>query len=146
MGILLPRRGQGYRSRSMVAPIPMARSSRAKIRNVLSNLFNNACRYELFDHDPMRFVRQGAKRRSAPEVLTAAEIRALVDHLALRKRTLVLLAASSGLRQSELFGLKWSDVDFEGGELSVTRSIVFSVVGRCKTEFSRKPVPLHPQL
>ena len=126
--------------------LPIARSSRAKIRNVLSILFNHACRYELFDRNPIRFVRQGAKRRSAPVVLTALEIRALVDHLALRERTLVLLAASTGLRQSELFGLKWRDVDFEQGELSVTRSIVFGVVGRCKTESSQKPVPLHAQL
>ncbi len=126
--------------------LPMARSSRAKIRNVLSILFNHACRYELFDRNPIRFVRQGAKRRSAPVVLTALEIRALVDHLALRERTLVLLAASTGLRQSELFGLKWRDVDLERGELSVTRSIVFGVVGRCKTESSQKPVPLRSQL
>jgi len=94
----------------------------------------------------MQFVRQGAKRRRAPDVLTAAEIRALVDHLALRERTLVLVAASTGLRQSELFGLKWRDVDFQRGELSVVRSIVFGVVGRCKTESSQKPVPLHPLL
>ena len=109
--------------------LPIARSSRAKIRNILSILFNHACRYELFDRNPMRFVRQGAKRRHAPNVLTAAEIRALVDHLALRERTLVLVAASTGLRQSELFGLKWRDVDFQRGELSVVRSIVFGVVG-----------------
>ena len=126
--------------------LPIARSSRAKIRSILSILFNHACRYELFDRNPMRFVRQGAKRRSAPNVLTAAEIKALVDHLPLRERTLVLLAAATGLRQSELFGLKWRDVDFKRGELSVIRSIVFGVVGRCKTESSQKPVPLHPLL
>ena len=62
--------------------LTMARSSRAKIRNIMSILFNHACRYELFDCNPMRFVRQGAKRRGAPDVLTAAEIRDLVDHLA----------------------------------------------------------------
>lgn len=117
--------------------LPMARSSRAKIRSILSILFNHACRYELFDRNPMRFVRQGAKRRSAPDVLTAAEIKALVDNLALRERTLVLLAAATGLRQSELFGLKWRDVDLKRGELSVIRSIVFGVVGRCKTESSQ---------
>jgi integrase len=126
--------------------LPIARSSRAKIRNIMSVLFNHACRHELFDSNPMRFVRQGAKRRRTPDVLTAAEIRALVDHLALRERTLVLLAASTGLRQSELFGLKWRDVDFKHGELSVVRSIVSGVVGRCKTESSQKPVPLYPLL
>jgi hypothetical protein len=35
-----------------------------------------------------------------------AEIKALVDNLIIRERTLVLLAVSTGLRQSELFGLK----------------------------------------
>ncbi len=126
--------------------LSLARSSRAKIRSILSILFNHACRYELFDRNPVRFVRQGAKRRRAPDVLTAAEIKELVDHLLLRERTLVLLAVSTGLRQSELFGIKWRDVDFQRGELSVVRSIVFGVVGRCKTESSQKPVPLHPLL
>jgi integrase len=79
-------------------------------------------------------------------VLTAAEIKALVDHLPLRERTLVFLAAATGLRQSELFGLKWRDVDLQRRELSVIPSIVFGVVGRCKTESSQKPVPLHPSL
>lgn len=124
--------------------LPIARSSRAKIRSILSILFNHACRYELFDRNPMRYVRQGAKRGNAPDVLTAAEIKALVDHLPLRERTLVLLAAATGLRQSELFGLKWRDVDVQRKELSAVRSIVFGVVGRCKTESSQKPVPLNP--
>jgi integrase len=41
-----------------------------------------------------------------------AEINALVDGLGLRERTLVLLASSTGSPQSELFGLKWGDIDF----------------------------------
>ena len=75
-----------------------------------------------------------------------AEIKALIDGLALRERTLVLLAASTGLRQSEIFGLKWGDIDFERGTMSVIRSIVYGVVGPCKTESSQKPVPMHPTL
>jgi integrase len=31
------------------------------------------------------------------------------------------------LRMSELFGLKWKDVDFETNEISVVRSIVMQV-------------------
>lgn len=124
----------------------LACASRAKVRNVLSVLYNHACRYEFFDRNPMRFVRQSAERRRAPDVLTGAEIKMLVDNLPLRERTLVLLAASTGLRQSELFGLKWRDVDFEHGELNVIRSIVCGIEGRCKTESSQKPIPMHPQL
>lgn len=126
--------------------LSLARGSRAKIRNIFCVLFNHACRHELFDRNPIRLVRQSAKRRRAPDVLTGAEIKALIESLPLRERTLVLLAASTGLRQGELFGLKWRDVDFEHGELNVIRSIVCGVEGRCKTESSQKPVPMHPQL
>ena len=112
----------------------------------MSVLFNHACRYELFDRNPIHLVRQSAKRRTAPSVLEPVEIKALIDGLAIRESTLVLLAASTGLRQSEIFGLKWRDIDFERGTMSVIRSIVYGVVGPCKTESSQKPVPMHPTL
>ncbi len=118
----------------------------AKIRNLMSVLFNHACRYELFDRNPIYLVRQSAKRRRAATVPMPAEIRALVDCLGIRERTLVLLAVSTGLRQSELSGLKWGDIDFVQHTMNVTRSIVYGVVGPCKTESSQKPVPVHPRL
>jgi integrase len=57
---------------------------------------------------------------------------------------MALLDTVTGLRRSELIGLKWSDVDFEKLELSVIRSVYRQRVGRCKTEISKKPVPLDP--
>ena len=129
---------------SWLRRLPLAKSSCAKIRNILSVLFNHACRYELFNENPIRLVRQGAKRRTTPSVLTPLEIKALINNLGLRERTLVLVVASTGLRQSELFGLKWGDINFDQGTMSVTRSIVCGVVGPCKTESSQKPVPVHP--
>jgi integrase len=132
------------RVESWLRRLPLAKSSCAKIRGLLSVLFNHACRYELFDRNPIRLVRQGAKRRSTPSVLTPAEIKALLNGLGLRERTLVLLAASTGLRQSELFAVKWGDIDFAQNTMNVTRSIVYGVVGPCKTESSQKPVPVHP--
>jgi integrase len=131
---------------SWLRSLPLARSSCAKIRNLMSVLFNHAWRYELFDRNPIKLVRQSAKRRTTPNVLIPAEIKLLLDNLALRERTLVLLAASTGLRQSEIFALQWGDVDFTQGTMNVTRSIVYGVVGRCKTESSQKPVPVHPIL
>jgi integrase len=112
----------------------------------MSVLFNHAWRHELFDRNPVKLVRQSAKRRTAPSVLTPAEIKLLLDNLEPRERTLVLLAASTGLRQSELFALKWGDIDFSQDTMNVTRSIAYGIVGRCKTEASQKPVPVHPIL
>src|SRR6516162_4151586 len=129
---------------SWLRRLPLAKSSCAKIRNLMSVLFNHACRYELFDRNPIHLVRQSAKRRRTPTVLMPAEIKALVDNLSIRERTLVLLAVSTGLQQSELFGLKWGDIDFSQRTMNVTRSIVYGVVGPCKTESSQKPVPINP--
>lgn len=114
-----------------------------KIRNVMSLLFNHGRRHDLCDRNPIQWVRQSAKRRSAPDVLTNSEAKNLLANLRSRERTLVLLAVTTGLRRSELFALKWKDVDFENKQLHVTRSIVDRVIGVCKTESSQKPVPAH---
>jgi len=87
-----------------------------------------------------------AKRKATPNILTPDEIKTLMDGLAIRERTLVLLAASTGLRQSELFGLKWRDVNFADRSINVAWSMVCGVVGPWKTESSQKPVPVHPLL
>ena len=55
---------------------------------------------------------------------------------------MVMLAVTTGLRRSELFALKWCDVNFSGLEISICRSIYLGIVGDCKTEASRAPVPI----
>ena len=123
-----------------------APGTRCKIRNVMSLLFNHGRRYDLCECNPIQWVRQSAKRRVAPDILTTSEVQNLLASLRLRERILVLLAVTTGLRRSELFALKWQDVDFENRQLRVTRSIVNRVVGPCKTESSQKPVPAHDEL
>src|SRR5258708_8480879 len=72
---------------SWLRQLPLAKSSCAKIRGLLSVVFNHACRHEFFDRNPIRLVRQGAKRRSAPTLLTPPEIKALINGLGLPERT-----------------------------------------------------------
>jgi hypothetical protein len=54
---------------SWLRGLPSAKSSCAKIQNLMSVLFNHACRYELFDRNPIYLVRQSAKRRTPPAIL-----------------------------------------------------------------------------
>jgi len=122
--------------------IKRARGTRAKIRNIMSAVFHHAMRYEWLDANPIKLVRQSAKRERTPDVLELAELQLLLTKLELRERTLVLLDAATGLRVSELLALRWEDVDFKTLELRVIRSIWHQVVGDCKTEASAKPVPL----
>ena len=55
---------------------------------------------------------------------------------------MVTICVTTGLRVSEVLGLKWADIDFEREVADVLRSVVDGTVGRCKTEVSQQPVPL----
>jgi integrase len=53
--------------------------------------------------------------------LTVEETQRLLSVLAVKERTMVLMAVGTGLRRSELFALKWKDIDFDAKQASVTR-------------------------
>jgi integrase len=122
----------------------LANSTKAKIRNLMSVLFNHAIRYEWLEQgkNPITLVRQSAIRQLTPQVLEAHEIQGLLSQLDSPFQIMVLLDVTTGLRRSELFALKWSDVDFWNLTINITRSIFQGVLGNCKTEASRRPVPL----
>lgn len=123
---------------------PLADGTKSKIRNLMSVLFNHAIRYEWLEQgrNPVTLVRQSAKRKRTPEVLEPDEIQRLLLQLKSCFRLMVLLDVTTGLRRSELFALRWSDVDFCSLKINITRSIYLGKVGNCKTETSRRPVPL----
>ncbi len=93
--------------------VPLARGSRAKIRNIMSAIYSHAIRWEWTEKNPITKVRQSAKRQKAPDVLTPEEIMAFLKELPDPLRTMIELDAFTGLRRGELIGLRWQDVDFE---------------------------------
>jgi len=126
--------------------VPLARGSRAKIRNIMSALYSHAIRWEWTDKNPITQVRQSAKRSKIPTVLSVEEIQRLFSCIKEPCRTAVILDAVSGLRVGELLGLKWEDVRFDQLELNVTRSVSRQVITPCKTEVSRKPIPMNAEI
>ena len=126
----------------------LAPASKSRIRGLMCVLFNHAIRWGFTDRNPISGpnkgagVRQSSKRQSIPDILEVEEIQRMLVRLQLRERVLVFLAMATGLRQGELAGLQWRDIDFEKLLIDVNKSVVYQVVGRCKTEASKKPVPL----
>jgi integrase len=123
--------------------LPLAPASKTKIRNVMSAIYSHAIRNEWITFNPLGKVRCSAKRLRQPDYIGADEFQALLAELQLRERAMVMLAASTGLRRSELFALRWCDVNLLTLEIAVTRSCVRNRFGELKTEASAKPVPLH---
>ena len=126
--------------------LPLARGSKAKIRNLMSALFSHAMRWEWTEKNPIKSVRQSAKRSRVPDVLSPVEITGLLSELPEPLRTAAELDAFTGLRRGELIGLQWQDVDFDDLVVHVRRSVVMMVQGAPKTEASAKDVPLDAAL
>lgn len=59
-------------------------------------------------------------------------------------RAMILVALRTGLRQGELFGLRWEDVDVVGGRLVVRQAISRGIVGTPKSGKARE-IPLSDQ-
>jgi integrase len=107
----------------------------------------------------LRTTRRGKERRSdrrqngrlkiGVDIPTPDEIRTIVARLdhAGRHRPLLLTAIFTGLRTSELRGLRWDDVDLKRGELHVRqRADRYGKIGRTKSEAGERTVPLPPMV
>ena len=90
--------------------------------------------------------RQG-KLKVGVDIPSPDEIRALIGALDGRWRPLLLTAIFTGLRSSELRGLRWADVDLKRGEIHVRqRADRFNTIGRLKSESGERTVPMPPMV
>jgi integrase len=88
-------------------------------------------------------------RREEIRPLTPEQAKTLLETLRAeedRLEALYVMALSTGLRQGELLGLKWDDVDLEAGTLQVRRTLTTAkggpVLSAPKTKGSRRSVKL----
>jgi integrase len=69
-------------------------------------------------------IRRGLPRREDMQPLTAEQAPVLFDAAkGNRLESLYVLAVMTGLRQGELLGRKWDDIDLEAGTLQVRRTL-----------------------
>jgi integrase/recombinase XerC len=115
------------RMRAFIAAEHRAGLAAKSLQRLLSScrsLFRQLIREGALAHDPLAGVRGPKVRRKLPQVLDVDEAGALVEtdsggKLAVRDRAMLELFYSSGLRLSELCGLRWIDLDLDGGEVRV---------------------------
>ena len=126
--------------------LALAPKTKTHIRSLMHVLFQCARRWEYVDTNPIDLVRQGARRREIPRVLTPDEFSALLSNLKEPYRTMVLVAGCLGLRASEVVGLQWQDIDWDSLTVRIRHGVVHGREGDAKTEASEKPIPLDPDL
>ncbi len=89
--------------------------------------------------------RQKGKIKVGIDLPTREEVKAIVGAVEGRWRPLLLVAIFTGLRASELRGLRWSDVDFDKRSIRVhQRADRFNEIGQPKSEAGERTVPAPP--
>ena len=64
----------------------------------------------------------------------------------IKYKTLFMVAALTGMRQGEILGLKWQDVDWEAGQIHVKRTFTSNRFYNPKSKTSKRKIDLAPQL
>lgn len=91
--------------------------------------------------------RQSGRLEIGVDIPTRLEIKSFLAALEGRWRPLLLTAVFSGLRASELRGLRWSDLNLEAGTLTVSqRADRYSEIGAPKSESGWRTIPIPPAL
>jgi len=124
----------------------LSRNSLRLIKSFLSGVFKQVKRLGILDAiNPMVDVRTPrAPEAQDTYAYSLDEVKRMLLVLQEPAKMVVLTAALSGLRKSEIRGLRWED--FTGKELSVNRSIWNSEVNEPKTMRSKAPIPVVKQL
>ncbi|TBC78013.1 tyrosine-type recombinase/integrase [Rhizobium ruizarguesonis] len=129
-----------------------------KIITSLGSIFADANERGLATRNPvrdMRGSRKGRDRRAerrqkgrlevGVDIPTREEIKALVGALSGHWRPMLIAVIFTGMRSSELRGLRWQDIDFKRAEVNVRQRVdQFRKVGPPKSEAGARTIPVPP--
>lgn len=116
----------------------------------MHSVFQLALRQGWCHHNPVKLADRPVVKKTETRIrfLTQPEVDALVageypdDTFGSIEPALYLTAAMTGLRQGELLGLRWRDVDFDARRVRVVSPYVRGEFGDPKSEGSGRSVPM----
>lgn len=124
----------------------------SKILTTLGQVLTYAVRSRYIDFNPAREVKKPKGDRGDDEheemvILQPKQIRALFyaaeDHW---ERMLFMAAVLTGMREGELLGLKWSDVNWVSRQVEVNRTYNHGQFYKPKSKASRRKIDMTPEL
>jgi len=120
------------------------------IHAVIHKSLNQALKWGIVARNVADVAEPPSPQKTTPSSLTPAQVnRLLAAAREDRLYPLYVLAISTGMRQGELLGLQWGDIDFENGEIHVNHSLQLLlgkglVLTEPKTEASRRSIKIPP--
>lgn len=131
-----------------------ADSTVRKVFNLLNGSLKHAVRSKRLPHNPLEGVKTPKVTYKEPNSLTPSSRAKLVSYLDVAGETPVNVGISialyTGMREGEICGLRWKDVDLERGVIHV-RNVIAREDNRCyekepKTRHGMRDIPVPPEL
>ena len=132
----------------------LARLSRAQARKVLwclKAIIDDAMKRGCVAQNVARSVsvgadsKRGTRLQVGVDIPSPDEIRRILNAATDAARAILMTLAFTGLRSSELRGLRWSDVDLKGSVLHVRqRADQYCAIGAPKSASGERAIPLGP--
>ncbi len=127
----------------------LSASTVANIHTVVHSALKEAVRLGLVQRNVADLVQKPRRRRAKQQTLTEIQVHTFLKAIkGNRLEALYILALSTGVREGELLGLRWQEVDLDRGLLHVTLSLqesdgpVRRVLDEPKTAHSRRRIAL----
>ena len=122
-------------------------STVSKIRGVMSRAYKTGILHQLVSVNPVQAVETRSKSTYRAIVLRPDQTLQILRRLSNPiHRILVLTAAATALRSSELLSLRWADLRWLENRIRVSKRCDRGKDGQTKTEASDGYVPMHPAL
>lgn len=114
-----------------------------KVRDVLSSVLGSAVRYGLLIKNPVEGVRLPRRRRGKKNKpwITRPQFQSLIELMAEPYATMVYVAIYTGLRVSELIGLRWEDVHADS--ITIDERCCRGDWGAPKSDASNDTIPVN---
>lgn len=127
----------------------VSRSMAGKILSALSAMLNNAMETGAIAQNVAAGVKVAkaarVKERITPPART--DLKAMIDAATDKERPFILTGIFTGLRSSELRGLRWADIDLSAATVTVRqRADAWGKIGPPKSEAGRRTIPIPQEL
>ena len=133
--------------------VTVSRSTARKVLVSLKQLLRHAQRQGTISKDPARPISIKVPKRGTTKICAGrdfpskAEINAMLAAVSGRWRPLIVTAVFTGMRSSELRGLRWGDVDIKAGVIHVRqRADAWGAMGTPKSEAGERSIPMTPMV